>query len=80
MLTAIEGIYEDGQVILKEKPAFNKRVTVFVMFIEERVESITAPKQPSKSLRGAWKNVNDVEKQEIEQYFENVRNEWERDI
>jgi hypothetical protein len=81
MLTAIEGIYENGQVILKENPAINERVKVFVMFTDEKAESMPIhKKRPSESLRGAWKTANTADKKEIEQYFDNIRNEWERDI
>lgn len=35
MLTAINGIYENGFVILEEKPDFNKKMKVIVTFTEE---------------------------------------------
>jgi hypothetical protein len=81
MLTAIEGIYENGQIILKENPAINERVKVFVMFTDEKAENTPIPqKRPSESLRGAWKAANTAEKKAIEHYFDTIRNEWERDI
>ncbi len=86
MLTAIEGIYDNGQIILKEKPAVTHRVKVFVMFTEEEVNTdVTSVSFVSAStlkgaLRGAWKNITSQDKEEIKHYFENSRNEWERDI
>ena len=35
MLTTIEGIYEDGQVIFKETPPLKKKTKVLVTFMEE---------------------------------------------
>lgn len=85
MLTTIEGIYEDGQIILKENPTINQRVKVFVMFTDEEVEakdshSIGAKNNVKGKLRGAWKNASFTDKEEIKTYFDNIRNEWERDI
>ena len=81
MLTAVEGIYENGQIILKEKPAIKQRVKVFVMFTDEKAEETKeAIARPSTRLRGAWKNANAEDKEEIKGYFDHIRNEWERDI
>ncbi|MEO6286778.1 MAG: hypothetical protein ABIN80_25545 [Dyadobacter sp.] len=78
MLTAIEGIYENGQIILKEKPAVQQRVKVFVTFTEEVAEAQTETlTHPSTNLRGAWKGAD---KKEIADYFDNIRSEWKRDI
>ena len=81
MLTAIEGIYDNGQIYLKEKPLNKQRVKVFVMFTDEETpETKTLSIRPSASLRGAWKNANAEDKEQIKGYFDNIRNEWERDI
>lgn len=85
MLTTIEGIYEDGQIILKENPTINQRVKVFVMFTDEEVNdkenyATIAKKNVKEKLRGAWKNASLADKEEIKTYFDNIRNEWERDI
>ena len=81
MLTAIEGIYNNGQIYLKEIPLNKQRVKVFVMFTDEETPEIkTLNNRPSASLRGAWKSVNAEDKEQIKSYFDNIRNEWERDI
>ena len=81
MLTAIEGIYDNGQIYLKEIPLNKQRVKVFVMFTDEETpETKTPNNRPSASLRGAWKNANAEDKEQIKGYFDNIRNEWERDI
>lgn len=78
MLTAVEGIYENGQIILKEKPVVQQRVKVFVTFTDEVAEEAEkTSSRPSTQLRGAWK---DADKKEIQGYFDNVRNEWKRNI
>ena len=75
MLTAVEGIYENGQIILKEKPAIKQRVKVFVMFTDEKAEETKeAATRPSARLRGAWKNANAEDKEEIKGYFDNPEN------
>ena len=83
MLRAVEGVYDNGQITLKEKPILKHRVKVFVMFTDEEIA--TEPENKTdllllKKLRGAWKNASDEDKIEIKNYFDNIRNEWERDI
>jgi len=39
MYTAIEGIYENGQVILKEKPPITETSKVVIIFIEEKLKN-----------------------------------------
>ena len=81
MLTAIEGIYDNGQIYLKEIPLNKQRVKVFVMFTDEETPEVKISNpRPSASLRGAWKNANVEDKEQIKGYFDNIRNEWERDI
>jgi len=38
MLTAIEGTYENGQIVLKRKPKATGKVKVMVVFDEETAE------------------------------------------
>jgi Protein of unknown function (DUF2281) len=45
MLTAVNGIYENGHIILEEMPDFNKKMKVIVTFTEE----IIAPKKKRQS-------------------------------
>jgi predicted DNA-binding antitoxin AbrB/MazE fold protein len=81
MLTTVEGIYENGQIILKEKPKVNHKVKVIVTFTDEVAEDEKQPNKPlSAKLRGAWKGINKEDQKDIKTYFENIRNEWERDI
>ncbi len=87
MLTAIEGIYDNGQIILKEKPVLTHKVKAFVMFMEEEVlvqpeetQVIVSGASIKGTLRGAWKNIDPKDKEDIKNHFENLRNEWERDI
>ena len=86
MLTAIEGIYDNGQIILKEKPALTYKVKVFVMFMEEEVleqleetQVMVSGASIKGTLRGAWKNIDSKDKEDIKNHFESLRNEWERD-
>lgn len=82
MLTTLEGIYENGQIILNEQPAIKRRVKVIVTFMDEKTDIVepATRNKPSAQLRGAWKNVSPEDKQEINTYFDSIRNEWERDI
>ena len=80
MLTAVEGVYENGQIILETQPNVPTKTKVMVIFEAFTANDIVEPKSPSKTLRGAWKNASEQEKTEITTYFDNVRNEWERDI
>lgn len=82
MLTAIEGIYDNGQIVLKEKPSLTHKVKVFVMFTDEEV--LTQPETPHTAipattakgaLRGAWKKLSVQDKKDIHQHFDNIRNE-----
>ena len=87
MLTAIEGIYDNGQIVLKEKPALTHKVKVFVMFTDEEIftqpettEHFVSGSTIKGALRGAWKKLKAEDKEEIDKHFDNIRNEWERDI
>lgn len=82
MLTTLEGIFENGLITLNEQPSVKHRVKVFVTFMDESLDKpeTVVNDRPSLKLRGAWKNVTSEEKQEISTYFDNIRNEWERDI
>ncbi|MCA0229980.1 MAG: DUF2281 domain-containing protein [Bacteroidetes bacterium] len=44
MLTSVRGIYENGEIVLLEKPDINKRTSVIVTFTEE----VTPQLQPRK--------------------------------
>ncbi|WP_020596532.1 hypothetical protein [Spirosoma panaciterrae] len=46
MLTAIQGTYDHGQIILDEVPSIQKRMKVIVTFLEEEPE---AKKKPRKA-------------------------------
>lgn len=48
MLTTLEGIYENGQIVLKEQPPVQKRTRVLVTFVEEFVAQ-----KPQRRL-GTW--------------------------
>ncbi len=55
MLTAIEGIYDNGQIILAEKPTTSQRVKVFVMFTDEKMEALPRQKRPFGIMKGSVK-------------------------
>jgi hypothetical protein len=59
MLTTIEGIYENGQVILKEIPPLKKRAKVLITFIEESDRSISAKKRELGTMKGTIKMSDD---------------------
>ena len=78
MQRAVEGVYDNGQITLKEKPILKHKVKVFVMFTEEEITTQPenrADLSPPKKMRGAWKNANNEDKNEIKNYFDNIRNE-----
>jgi hypothetical protein len=59
MLTTIEGIYENGQVILKEIPPKMKRVKVLITFMEEADADIPLKKRPLGTMKGTIKMSED---------------------
>ncbi|GLU55311.1 DUF2281 domain-containing protein [Dyadobacter frigoris] len=44
MLTVIEGVYENGQIVLEHTPKLNTKTKVMVIF-EEIIETEVAPKK-----------------------------------
>ncbi|MDI9863378.1 hypothetical protein QM480_03510 [Flectobacillus sp. DC10W] len=77
MLTAVEGVYDNGQIILTEMPKFTHKVKVFVMFTEEVVKEQTPVENnlvPASKLKGSlretWRNIDDKDKEEIHKHFE----------
>ena len=54
MLTTIEGVYENGQIVLKHKPKSTAKAKVMVIFEEEGTETTYAPaKRPFGIAQGA---------------------------
>lgn len=53
MLTTIEGIYENGQVIFKEKPPIKTKTKVYITFMEEITENSMV--RPFGTLKGSIK-------------------------
>ena len=54
MLTAIQGTYENGQIIWDEPPPVQKRTKVIVTFLEEHTPDTTnmAKKRQGGSMKG----------------------------
>lgn len=54
MLTTVEAIYENGQIIWEEIPPTTKRSKVIVTFLEEPVQELTGDLNPRKggSMKG----------------------------
>ena len=55
MLTTIEGTYDNGRVLLDEKPPFSKKTKVLITFLEEDISE----KQPKK-LRKAGRLAGQI--------------------
>jgi predicted DNA-binding antitoxin AbrB/MazE fold protein len=79
-MIAIDGIYENGVVTFKKNLKIAPKTKVMVIFEERKEVDKNIEKQPSLSLRGAWKNLKAEEKKEISNYFDTIRDEWEKDI
>ncbi|GAB4030973.1 DUF2281 domain-containing protein [Spirosoma gilvum] len=53
MLTAIQGTYDHGQIILDEVPSIQKRMKVIVTFLEEETDSTNDKrKRQGGSMKG----------------------------
>ena len=52
MLTTIEGVYENGQVILTENPPQNSKTKVLITFMEEIKPNTTSTKRPLGTMKG----------------------------
>jgi uncharacterized protein (DUF2062 family) len=62
MYTAIKGIYENGQVVLQEKPPTTKKSQVVIMFISEQESQLDKPFHKGVkigSLAGKGYNIPD---------------------
>ena len=59
MLTTIEGVYENGQVILTENPPQKSKAKVLITFIEEIKPNITPTKRPLGTMKGTVKMSED---------------------
>ena len=75
MLTAIEGLYADGKVELKESPRGIERARVIVTFL---------PEGPSKraggvELYGVWKDKVPANV-DIDELLRDIRTEWTQDL
>ena len=59
MLTTIEGIYENGKVILKESPPVEKNGKVLVTFMSDDNNAATGQKRKLGSMTGTIKMTDD---------------------
>jgi hypothetical protein len=59
MLTAVKGIFENGQITLMEKPPVDKRMEVIVTFIEEN--PVPLKKRKAGILSGKVKMSDDFD-------------------
>ena len=55
MLTTVEAIYENGQIIWEETPPTTKRSKVIVTFLEEPVQQPIGDKEKKKRIAGSLK-------------------------
>jgi len=58
MLTVVEGIYKNGQVILNEIPKIDKPVKVMVTFIDETEKSNTNNERKPGFLKGFFTYID----------------------
>lgn len=76
MLQAFAGVLENGQIIWEEPKRLPKHAKVVVTVLEEI--------EPAESVRtlgdfnGIWSNMDDKDKESLEQHIKKIRNEWER--
>ena len=59
MLTTIEGIYENGKVILKESPPVKKNSKVLVTFIADDAITSKPQKRTLGTMKGTVKMADD---------------------
>ncbi len=59
MLTTIEGIYENGKVILKESPPVKKSSKVLVTFMGNDNDTFAGQKRKLGSMTGTIKTAED---------------------
>ncbi|MDR6809557.1 hypothetical protein J2Y45_006586 [Dyadobacter sp. BE34] len=59
MLTTIEGVYENGKVILKESPPVKKNSKVLVTFMGDDNSTFTGQKRKLGSMTGTIKTADD---------------------
>jgi len=71
-----------GRLISLELPeefAPGGQVEVIVLPLNEHPMT-KKPKNDLRRFRGALAHLSEQEKQEMDDFFKNIRNEWERDI
>lgn len=59
MLTTIEGVYENGHVILTENPPLRKKAKVLITFMEEVEPDVSLKKRPLGTMKGTIKMSED---------------------
>lgn len=59
MLTTIEGVYENGQVILTENPPLRKKAKVLITFMEEAEPNVSLKKRELGTMKGTIKMSED---------------------
>ncbi len=77
MLTAIEGLYADGKVELRETPRGIERSRVIVTFLPDAPESVTRGR--GVELYGVWKDKVPANV-DVDELLRGIRGEWTRDF
>jgi hypothetical protein len=60
-MLAVEGVYQNGQVLLQEKVEFTQQVKVIVTFLEETTENFDDFLTAAQSSLDFWNNPFDDE-------------------
>jgi len=60
-MLAVEGVYQNGQVLLQEKVEFTQQVKVIVTFLEETPENFDDFLRAAQSSLDFWNNPFDDE-------------------
>ena len=63
MFATVEGIYENGQIILAEKPPIHHRTKVFVTFLDAE--------KPVKRVLGSWEGRYQISSPRLFQLLKN---------
>ncbi|GAB3795280.1 hypothetical protein GCM10028819_11070 [Spirosoma humi] len=60
MYTAVNGIYENGQLTLTERPPTNRRTKVVILFLDESVTDTTVAGSSAGVRLGSWEGKYNI--------------------
>jgi len=78
MIQSFEAVIKDGKIVWDPAIKVPKQVKVKVTIVSEKESKISKSRLAAQQLKGALSHLSQEEKDKMDKYLRDLRNEWER--